>query len=261
MKIEAAVAAGSQDTVHNQYISAVHVHSEAIDTAGYAYVLLPNQSREAVDAFAQKPSVHVLVNDANHQVVFDAEQNIWGVVKYPDTPYQVNEFIRLKHAGMYLIRQTDTGYMIAMHHPTVSNIEPLQAIDTIGVVTNTQKTTAENATHYWTINLSERKPMPQDGWSWETDHWVYYKQGIAQTGWFQDSNAWYFADAEGVMQTGWQQINGQWYYLHSGGQMAIGWQQINGQWHYLATNGAMVVGVQFIDHRMYRFSAQGVWIP
>ena len=43
--------------------------------------------------------------------------------------------------------------------------------------------------------------------------------------------------------------------------MATGWQQINGQWYYLATNGAMVVGVQFIDHRMYRFNAQGVWIP
>lgn len=62
-------------------------------------------------------------------------------------------------------------------------------------------------------------------------------------GWKQDSNGWWYRDANGSYPIGsWRFINGKWYLFDMNGYMLTGWQKKNGHQYYLTSNGDLVVG-------------------
>lgn len=102
-----------------------------------------------------------------------------------------------------------------------------------------------------------------------------------QTGWIEDSNGWWYQEADGSYpSSGWREINGSyfyfddrgyiltnkwyqdkagyWYWLKSGGHMAKGWEQINGKWYFFNNNGEMKTGwVQYFDKWYYLDAVNG----
>lgn len=58
-------------------------------------------------------SVKLLHQDRDLQVVYDQEQNVWGVVKYTDTAYKLTDDITLTDSGLYTIQKVEGGYRIA----------------------------------------------------------------------------------------------------------------------------------------------------
>lgn len=95
------------------------------------------------------------------------------------------------------------------------------------------------------------------GWSFENNHWYYYKNGSRATGWQWVDTAWYYLDGSGVMQTGWLKQGDTWYYLNSSGTMQKGWQQIGNTWYYLNDSGVMLKGWQWIGTEWYYFNGSG----
>lgn len=95
------------------------------------------------------------------------------------------------------------------------------------------------------------------GWSFENNHWYYYKNGSRATGWQWVDTAWYYLDGSGVMQTGWLKQGDTWYYLNSSGAMQKGWQQIGNTRYYLNDSGVMLTGWQWIGTEWYYFNGSG----
>ena len=95
------------------------------------------------------------------------------------------------------------------------------------------------------------------GWSFENNHWYYYKNGSRATGWQWVDTAWYYIDGSGVMQTGWLKQGDTWYYLNSSGAMQKGWQQIGNTRYYLNDSGVMLTGWQWIGTEWYYFNGSG----
>jgi glucan-binding YG repeat protein len=108
--------------------------------------------------------------------------------------------------------------------------------------------------------------------------WASFKARLVTEGWKQDSNGWWYQNADGsypvsawksiggkwyyfnekgYMVTGWKEINGKWYYMDESGAMKTGWLELNGQWFYLNESGAMATGLQTIGGATYYFAADG----
>jgi glucan-binding YG repeat protein len=49
--------------------------------------------------------------------------------------------------------------------------------------------------------------------------WTYLENGVAKTGWLQDSGKWYYLDNSGLMKKGWIEDKGTWYYLMDSGAL------------------------------------------
>ncbi|MCK3920381.1 LPXTG cell wall anchor domain-containing protein [Streptococcus suis] len=103
----------------NSFVSLWHEHAQT--SSNYAYVLVPNKSMEKVNQAAA--SVKLLHQDRDLQVVYDQEQNVWGVVKYTDTAYKLTDDITLTDSGLYTIQKVEGGYRIAFYNPSTRTVK------------------------------------------------------------------------------------------------------------------------------------------
>lgn len=104
----------SKDEVENRYVTLWHEH--ATGKSNYAYVMLANQSLSQVQQASE--DIQLLEQTQDLQVVYDQGQQIWGVVKYTDSPYQLDSNLTLTGAGLYVIEKTDAGYRLSYYHPS-----------------------------------------------------------------------------------------------------------------------------------------------
>ena len=95
------------------------------------------------------------------------------------------------------------------------------------------------------------------GWEYWNNHWYYYSNNVAQTGWQMIGGVWYYFNAEGQMQTGWELVDGEWYYMNEDGAMQTGWLLNKEEWYYLNPNGVMQRGWKTIDGTKYFFNSDG----
>ena len=109
------------------------------------------------------------------------------------------------------------------------------------------------------------------GWSNSMGKWIYEteNQAYLKDQWIQDGLHWYHVDKDGIMQTGWfQDTDGRWYYLDKNvggpqGAMKTGWfQDTDGKWYWLNTEpdgsrGSMLTGWHWINEKCYYLQADG----
>lgn len=83
--------------------------------------------------------------------------------------------------------------------------------------------------------------------------------GAVGKGWMQDSNGWWYKNADGTYPLGgWYQIEESWYYFNSEGYMQTGWLNLDGQQFYCYTDGRRAVGWIKLNEGYYHFDENGV---
>lgn len=153
---------GSDDLRKNEYISLHQSHGAT--SKGYAYMMLPNTTRDEFNQFVAQPTITVVVNNELHQVVYDAALKVWGVVKYSDVPYRLNADLTLTKAGMYTIQQSGKGYLLAYHHPREkinANQSVIETTQDIKLIKDWQ--THDEAYHFLLIPKSKEQSQINNG--------------------------------------------------------------------------------------------------
>src|SRR5699024_3161739 len=88
------------DPVTNTFVTATHTTQQ--NGENLAYVLVPNQEQEALNA--AKDTVKVVVQNNDLQVVYDETSQTYGVIKYTHTPYELTDKVTLSQEGIYMIK-------------------------------------------------------------------------------------------------------------------------------------------------------------
>ena len=101
------------DPVTNTFVTATHTTQQ--NGESLAYVLVPNQDQEALNA--AKDTVKVVVQNNDLQVVYDETSQTYGVIKYTDTPYEFTDKVTLSQEGIYIIKKTSDGFDLSFAHP------------------------------------------------------------------------------------------------------------------------------------------------
>ena len=101
------------DPVTNTFVTVTHTTQQ--NGENLAYVLMPNQDQEALNA--AKDTVKVVVQKNDLQVVYDETSQTYGVIKYTDTPYALTDKVTLNQAGIYVIKKTSDGFDLSFAHP------------------------------------------------------------------------------------------------------------------------------------------------
>ena len=101
------------DPVTNTFVTVTHTTQQ--NGENLAYVLMPNQDQEALNA--AKDTVKVVVQNNDLQVVYDETSQTYGVIKYTDTPYALTDKVTLNQAGIYVIKKTSDGFDLSFAHP------------------------------------------------------------------------------------------------------------------------------------------------
>ena len=101
------------DPVTNTFVTATHTTQQ--NGENLAYVLMPNQDQEALNA--AKDTVKVVVQKNDLQVVYDETSQTYGVIKYTDTPYELTDKVTLSQSGIYMIKKTSDGFDLSFAHP------------------------------------------------------------------------------------------------------------------------------------------------
>ena len=101
------------DPVTNTFVTATHTTQQ--NGENLAYVLMPNQDQEALNA--AKDTVKVVVQNNDLQVVYDETSQTYGVIKYTDTPYELTDKVTLSQTGIYMIKKTSDGFDLSFAHP------------------------------------------------------------------------------------------------------------------------------------------------
>lgn len=117
---------------------------------------------------------------------------------------------------------------------------------------------------------AEQAGQVKDAWHQVGQNWFRFdKDGIMQTGWFQDKdNRRYYLNEEkgaeeGVMRTGWfQDKDGKWYWLNpvsdgTRGSVQYGWHWIDEKCYYLQADGSCLMNGVTPDG--YTVDASGAW--
>lgn len=95
--------------------------------------------------------------------------------------------------------------------------------------------------------------------------WDQFKAAITekQVGWVQDSNGWWYRNADGSWpMEEWKKIDGNWYYFNEEGYMIHEeWKKTGEKWYYLGTDGAMVTETILpIGKEVYAFGPDGAML-
>ncbi|MCQ2512969.1 MAG: hypothetical protein MJ092_06270, partial [Lachnospiraceae bacterium] len=106
--------------------------------------------------------------------------------------------------------------------------------------------------------VSIPKKVVQNGWACEDGLWMYFENGVMQTGWIRPGTKWYYLDANGIMLTGLQNINGTRYYFDEDGAMLIDWIAADGNWYYALSSGAIQTGWVKVGNTWYFMDSNGV---
>lgn len=145
--------------VQNRFVTLWHDHPK--ESSQYAYVMIPNKSMEEVQRLGK--TISVLKQEKDLQVVYDAEEKVWGVVKYQDGDYQLNDDVTLTKAGLYTIKKTDGEYVVSYYNPeTKSTDQPVSSTSSKVMVSSVESGTAvtpSSTSSIWRIRVqNEAKP-------------------------------------------------------------------------------------------------------
>lgn len=134
--------------VKNSFVTLWHDQSKT--SSHYAYVMVPNHTQEEVTKLAS--TISIVKQEKDLQVVYDAAEKVWGVVKYQDGEYSLTDQLRLTKAGLYTIQATDAGYRVAYYNPaTKSSEQPIVGKSEAVKVTLETAGTAAKPSSVWLV--------------------------------------------------------------------------------------------------------------
>lgn len=144
----------SEEIVTNDFITITSKTKENGENLGY--VLVPNQNQTALNQAINDIEIIEQTNDL--QVVFDHKYQVYGIVKYNDQPYKLNDDLTINQAGMYIISNTSNGYDLSFYHPdnlTNTNLVTLTAKNS-QIFKTKEASSRDQSTHYH-ISIQKQK--------------------------------------------------------------------------------------------------------
>lgn len=144
--------------VQNHFVSLWHEQPK--ENSRYAYVMIPNKSMEEVERLGK--TISLLQQEKDLQVVYDTEEQVWGVVKYQDGDYSLNDDVTLTKAGLYTVKKTQGDYVVSYYNPeTKSMDQPVSSNSSNATVSLEAAGTAATPSSIWRIRLSNEIKPPQ----------------------------------------------------------------------------------------------------
>ena len=117
---------GPTTTRTNNFLSLAFEHGAQPTDAGYAYVVLPNQTASSMAAYAASPDVTILENSTNAQAVYDASanaygSNFWGTASHTVYDQNGSELVTASQPASVTMAQKGNELDVAVSDPTQAN--------------------------------------------------------------------------------------------------------------------------------------------
>jgi hyaluronate lyase len=146
----------SSAPVQNRFLSLWHEQSK--ESSHYAYVMIPNKSMEEMQELGK--AVSVQHQDKDLQVVYDRNEKVWGIVKYVDGDYSLNDDVKLTKAGLYTVQELDNGYRVSYYNPeTKSTEQPVYPMSETTKVSLEVAATMAAPSSIWTVQVAEKSSL------------------------------------------------------------------------------------------------------
>ncbi|MHB1698741.1 MAG: polysaccharide lyase 8 family protein [Acidobacteriaceae bacterium] len=110
----------------HDFLSLAFEHGTKPTAAGYAYVVLPNQTTTSMASYATNPDVTILENSTSAQAIYDSSINAYGANFWGTTSHTVYDqngqalFTTSQHASVTSV-QTGNEFDVAIADPTQAN--------------------------------------------------------------------------------------------------------------------------------------------
>lgn len=117
---------GPTTSYPGNYMSLAFEHGAAPTDAGYAYVVLPNQTSASMAAYAANPDITVLENSTNIQAVYDSSigaygANFWGTTSQTLNDQNGSAFLTTAQQASITTVQNGAELDVAISDPTQAN--------------------------------------------------------------------------------------------------------------------------------------------
>jgi len=117
---------GPTTSYSNNFMSLAFEHGSEPADAGYAYVVLPNQTSTSMAAYAANPDITVLENSTSAQAVYDSSIDAYGANFWSTTSHTVNDqkgkaFLTASQQASVTTVQNGTELDVAISDPTQAN--------------------------------------------------------------------------------------------------------------------------------------------
>lgn len=101
-----AINANQPDDVKfNDFITITQPHNSMLNN--YAYVMMPNVSRVEFESMINRFPIQLLSNTSDYQAVHDNLHDVYGIVKYDNTPIEITDYLSISQKGLYTFRVAD----------------------------------------------------------------------------------------------------------------------------------------------------------
>lgn len=144
----------SEEVVTNEFVTITSKTKANGENLGY--VLVPNQNQNALNQALNDIKIIEQTNDL--QVVFDNKLQVYGIVKYNDKPYKLNDDLTINNAGLYVILKNSDGYDLSFYHPdnlTNPNLVTLTAKNS--QITKTKAASSQDQSTHYHISVQKQK--------------------------------------------------------------------------------------------------------
>lgn len=110
----------------NNFLSLAFEHGTQPTSAGYAYVVLPNQTASSMAAYAVSPDITILENSTSAQAVYDASANAYGANFWSGAPHTIHDqngsnLLASAQQASVTMAQSGGELDIAVSDPTQAN--------------------------------------------------------------------------------------------------------------------------------------------
>lgn len=95
----------------------------------YAYIVIPNISKDNFEMMIENIHIQLLENSSSIQAIFDEKDKVWGIVKYDDSAYLIDNRLAIKNKGIYTIYKSEMGEYILSYLNPVGDTDHALAFD------------------------------------------------------------------------------------------------------------------------------------
>lgn len=162
-------ASQSDAKVQNTFITISQTHKG--DGDSYSYMMIPNVDRTTFNQMVKDLEGALLKNNDKLQAVYDAQQQVWGIVKYDDSVSTISDRFQVRKRGLYTIRKEDNEYKVSYYNPeTKSSASKDEVFKELAIAKPTDENSSKNKGKKMKESETEtalpkgkKKTLPQTG--------------------------------------------------------------------------------------------------
>lgn len=95
----------------------------------YAYIVMPNITKDKFEMTIEHMSIRLLENSPSIQAMFDEKDKVWGIAKYDDSAYLIDNKLEIKEKGIYTIYKSEMGEYILSYLNPVGDTDHVLTFD------------------------------------------------------------------------------------------------------------------------------------